>query len=151
MFVAIEYNKCTAIIIYCGRDIIDTEDNLAGVKIYMQESTSYAWTDETGTFLEIPALYTQLSFELDGYRLTCKILGTEPQSDLISYRYRMVSIHDKVNLPWSVTDRRSNTASVCNHRKNYESPVMSIEEPFRPFTRFVVIQQVRSGIRQRLW
>lgn len=127
--------------------VIDTEDNpLAGVKIYMQESTSYALTDETGTFsIEIPALYTQLSFELDGYRLLhVRVLGTEPLRVTLSPTAIGQSIHDKVNLPWSVTDRRSNTASVSRTTSEElrKSPVMSVGGALSGrLPGFVVIQQ----------
>lgn len=111
--------------------VMDTHDNpLAGVIIYMQESTSNALTDETGSFrIEVPALYTQLTFELDGYSLLhIKVSNKDPLRIIMYPTEAGQSTHDRIYMPWKITDERSNTASISttSPEELRKSPVMSI-------------------------
>ena len=102
---------------------------LAGVKVYAQEFTGYSVTDVAGTFAISVPLNVQLTLELDGYRpLHVKVLDEEYLKLVMAKAAEGQGINDVVYLPWRITDKRSNTASVSmtTSEKMDKSPVTSI-------------------------
>lgn len=103
---------------------------LMGVEVTVQESVNTAITDEFGDFtLQLEVATKQVSFFAEGFKpLTTRVLNSDFLKIILDASEEGQGIYDMVYMPWKVTDKRTNTASVSTttHNELRKSPVMSL-------------------------
>jgi TonB-linked SusC/RagA family outer membrane protein len=118
-------------------------------RVLVQESTTFAVTDEFGNFtIEIPAPNTIITIEADGFlpkSITIadgKFLEVE-----LEYAPEGQSLKDKVFVPWGVSDKRSVTSSVSTttQAELRKSPVIDLTGAISGrLPGFTVVQDAQS-------
>lgn len=112
--------------------VVRNDQNLPvmGARVFLQESTTFATTDEFGNFsIDVPGLNSIINIEAEGFNsLTVTIVENKFLELTLEYSIEGQGIGDKINIPWGITDRRSITGSVAtiSHDELRKSPVMSL-------------------------
>lgn len=98
--------------------------------ILIQESTTFAVTDEFGNFtIEIPAPNTIITIEADGFLpKSVTIADGKFLEVVLDYAPEGQGLKDKVFIPWGISDKRSVTSSVSTitSAELRKSPVVNL-------------------------